>query len=236
MYDRSVIASDGPSAALAWRPQLFGGRNPRQVDDPLIEPYWNGPRVLALVDRGRVALRDLDGELVEDFAEIADGLAGASRAATLIVEGCLSHEPVQDLTAIAARNEFEPPRPGAAMTQLLVGSLGRRARYEIDPLELANRPSPATDADVAFVAVDLLWLDDQPLLDVPLLERKRLLEAVLEESQLVRLGIHVRPPIDSWLGSWRQLGFSQLAYKAANSRYHPGRPNPDWALARLPAR
>jgi hypothetical protein len=59
---------------------------------------------------------------------------------------------------------------------------------------------------------------------------------VLGESHLVRRGIYVRPPIGTWLGSWRSMGFSRLAYKAANSRYVPGETNSQWALGDLPAR
>ena len=49
----------------------------------------------------------------------------------------------------------------------------------------------------AFVATDLLWIDGQPIDDVPLLERKRLLEAVLDESYLVRVSAFVRPSAQS---------------------------------------
>ena len=84
--------------------------------------------------------------------------------------------------------------------------------------------------------VDILWLDDEPLLDVPLLERKRVLESALGESRLVRRGTYVRPPVDPWLASWRSFGFSRMSYKAANSRYLPGQTNPQWTVADVPAR
>ena len=80
------------------------------------------------------------------------------------------------------------------------------------------------------------WLDDEPLLSVPLLERKRILESVVDESRLVRRGIYVRPPIDSWMGSWRSFGFKRIAFKGANSRYMPGTPNAEWVVGDLPAR
>ena len=35
-------------------------------------------------------------------------------------------------------------------------------------------------------------------------------------------GTFVRPPIDTWVGSWRSMGFPGLSFKAANSRYAPG--------------
>jgi hypothetical protein len=56
------------------------------------------------------------------------------------------------------------------------------------------------------------------------------------ESEFVRRGIYIRPPIDTWIGSWRTFGFNRMAFKAANSRYLPGQPNPDWAIADLPTR
>ena len=89
---------------------------------------------------------------------------------------------------------------------------------------------------MAFVAVDLLWIDDQSLLDVPLLERKRVLESVLRESELVRVGVYVRPPIDPWIGSWRTMGFRRMSFRGANSRYVPGAKNREWAQAEIPRR
>jgi ATP-dependent DNA ligase len=86
------------------------------------------------------------------------------------------------------------------------------------------------------VAIDLLWLDGESLLDVPLLERRRLLESVVAESDLVRRGVFVRPPIDAWLGSWRALGFNGLSYKAANSRYQPGVASAEWVTVPMPRR
>jgi hypothetical protein len=86
----------------------------------------------------------------------------------------------------------------------------------------------------AFVATDLLWLDGESLLDVPLLERKRHLEAVLDESFLVRVTAFVRASAVLTLVAWGTLGFRDLSWRAANSRYLPGEENPDWAVARAP--
>ena len=88
---------------------------------------------------------------------------------------------------------------------------------------------------LAFVAVDLLDIDGQSLLDIPLLERKRLLESVLTEDELIRRGIYIRLPVDAWLASWRSVGFHELAYKAANGRYLPGGTNDTWAIVRIPS-
>jgi ATP-dependent DNA ligase len=71
---------------------------------------------------------------------------------------------------------------------------------------------------------------------VPLLERKRVLESILPPGDLVRPGLFVRQPIDSWIGSWRAQGFRGLTFKAANSRYRPGETAADWTQSDLPRR
>ncbi|MBW3613199.1 MAG: hypothetical protein KY392_04985, partial [Chloroflexi bacterium] len=52
----------------------------------------------------------------------------------------------------------------------------------------------------AFVAMDLLELDGEPLLDVPFQERRRLLESVLEEGMHARVSPAVKQPVCGWLG------------------------------------
>ena len=60
---------------------------------------------------------------------------------------------------------------------------------------------------------------------------------MLVESDVVRSGPFVRPPIDPWVGSWKAQGFTGLTYKAANSRYLPGAAkNPTRVAAMLSAR
>ncbi len=107
---------------------------------------------------------------------------------------------------------------------LFLGSSGTKVAKAIDRTE--NAPDIDPDLPLTFMAVDLLAIDDQPLLDVPLLERKRILETAFEEADLVRRSAFIRPPIGTFLVSWRAFGFVEIAYKSANSRYTPGQPNP----------
>jgi ATP-dependent DNA ligase len=227
------------SVAIDWRPQGFGKARAATIDDPLVEPLWTGIRVLAHVEAGRATLRDLDGDPVDDFPEINDALAGAIRAGRVVVDAHLTHQPIQAIAEVAARDSqvAKAPTATAVVGQWWFGGLlrGSRRKAPVDPESIGRDPLPA-DADIAIVVVDLLSLDDEPLLDVPLLERKRILESILVESEFVRRGIYIRPPIDTWIGSWRTFGFNRMAFKAANSRYLPGQPNPDWAIADLPTR
>jgi len=106
------------------------------------------------------------------------------------------------------------------------------ARRAVERAALAFEPEDI----VSIVVVDLLWLDGQWLLDVPLLERKRVLEGIVPAEQLVRPSPYVREPLGSWIGSWRAQRFQAMSFKAANSRYRPGETADDWTLADLPRR
>jgi len=101
--ERGPVARDAQSAALAWRPQRFtesGG----DVNDPLIEPLWTGLRVLAHVDATTGAtFRDVDGDIVEEFPDVAEELRAALLADRLILDGYLTHQALQEPAAIARR-------------------------------------------------------------------------------------------------------------------------------------
>lgn len=232
-----MLATDAASAAATWRPQLFGDRKARQIADPIVEPLWTGPRLLAFVDGGAARLTDVDGDPIDDELAIEAALVEAAAGATLLLEVFLTPEPLQAVADIADRDVIATPKVGDAVTQMILGSRGERKIRLIERRDEARRRTvEGADDRLALVAVDLVWLDDESLCDVPLLERKRILESVLPESHLIRVGVHVKPPIDTWLGSWRSFGFQRLSFKAANSRYLPGRKNQDWAQALIPPR
>ena len=224
------------------RPQAFGSGHPNRVPDPIVEPMWTGVRVLAAVDRSDAAreavtvLADEDGHPLEDQRAIEAALVEAALAESLIVDGVLTKQMAHDGSGVYTGVEAQTST-GKLIVQSMVGVRRNRAAEIVERREQARqaRTFGVTDT-VTLVATDILWLDGESLLDVPLLERKRLLEAALDESDVIRRGLYVRPPIESWVGSWRALGFSELTFKAANSRYRPGVPDDDWAVAPMPRR
>jgi ATP-dependent DNA ligase len=218
-------------ALATLRPQAFGRGDPYRVNDPIVEPLWAGIRALASVDDGEAALVDADGDAIEEMEAIVAGIAAAALAEGLVVDGFLTKQALQAHGAIYAWPD-EMPSMGRLVSVRRPGA--------VDPVALKERDFEtstfAPDDEISFVAIDLLWLDGSSLLDVPLLERRRLLESVLSESEIVRLGAFVRPPIETWVASWRMQGFSGVTFKAANSRYLPGKPNPEWAVSGMPRR
>jgi hypothetical protein len=232
-----MLATDVISAARTWRPAEFGNRRAGDIDEALVEPLWTGPRVLAVVQGDTASMTDETGGRIEGREEVEAELVEAAGGATLLLEGVLTPEPLQGVDEVAARDAVQVPTPGALATQMLVGDrLAKRGEMDARLGDLRRREFDNRAIEVAFVAVDLLWIDDQSILDVPLLERKRVLESALRESRLVRLSVYVRPPIDNWLTSWRMFGFRRLSFRGANSRYVPGARNPEWAQAEIPRR
>lgn len=227
----------GARAALAGlRPQPFGDGHPGRVLDPLIEPLWTGVRALAAVDEEGAALTGDDGTPIDGHADVAAALADAALADRLIVDGFLTKLAARESSGVYVAMDDLPSASQLASRPLL-GIRRTRAEEVTKAMEAARAARTfGPDDTVTFVAIDLLWLDGESLLDVPLLERRRLLESVLAESDLVRRGVFVRPPIEAWIGSWRTLGFDGLSYRAANSRYQPGRASNEWVSAPMPRR
>lgn len=215
------------------------------VADPVIEPAWSGVRVLAHLDAAasRAVILDEDGEdLAPDHAPVAQALLAALAAETAVIDGYLTDQATRSSVGRPIV-DTEVPSFGQQASQMFLGSQGRDligGRLMAEDLgrlrtleDVGGKPE---ESPIAFVAVDLLALDGEPLVRIPLLERKRLMESVLGEGDLVRRTPYVRPPASPFILTWRSLGFGGLAYKAANSRYLPGARNDEWCLARMPRR
>ena len=215
----------------ALKPQAFGRRNVRSIDDPIIEPLWIGDRVLVKFAVGDLRVLDTNGEPIATNADVEQILPQLERsilAKSAVLDGYLTRQATPAVGSVAVLGP-EIPTAGEMTSQFFVGGLrGRKVPGE------PEKPTVDVSNPLAFVAVDLLAVDDESLLDVPLLERKRLLDSVLAEDKLIRRSAYVRPPVDTWLASWRALGFRELAYKSANGRYAPGVVNDGWAIVRIP--
>ena len=183
--------------------------------DWLFEPLWPGERLMARVHGGRVTLTDEMGNPCRD--ELAE-------AAEILLESVLADEALVD---------------GVWTAQPFVGD-GSLARTWADTIAEEGLdkelPDPlASERRRAFVAVDLVELDGEPLHDVPFQERRRLLESVIDEGVQVRLSPVVKHPLGGWLIGWRTNGFTHYIAKHMNSRYLPGERNDDWLKLSLRA-
>jgi hypothetical protein len=214
-----------PSDPHEWRPQSpRRGRRTPEIRDPIIEPLWDGIHVIAHFraesDEGKVDLEliDVGGDEVSHLAPAtARAVARSIMALDAILDGVLTTQATADSTGIAMVASAHVPASSMIIPQRPEVSHGPRP------------DAPASD-EFAFVALDLLSVDGQSLLDLPLLERKRQLESLLVESHLVRVSVFTRPPVKPWLSSWKSAGFRGAVLKAANSRYRPGDETSEWAI------
>ena len=81
-----------------------------------------------------------------------------------------------------------------------------------------------------FAAFDLLEVDGESLLEIPLLERRRHLEGVVAPSPNVRLTPYVTRGLRSWRETLQAQGFRRVVLKNWNSAYKPGKTTDDWLV------
>jgi ATP-dependent DNA ligase len=215
----------------------FGDREPKHIRDPICEPLWAGRRTIVHVDRANVTIRDEESAEIEGFDELREAIRGATLATELVADGYLVPGPLRSNPGPELAPGSESMlTPGQLTRQMFLGGGGRNARREAIELAEARRVALPPDGPTAFIAIDLLWLDGEPFLDVPLLERRRLLESALAEVDLVRRSVAVRPPVEAWYAQWKAVGIQEYAVKDANSRYVPGGESRDWVAAPIPRR
>jgi bifunctional non-homologous end joining protein LigD len=174
----------------------------------LFEPAWPGDRLMVRVRNGRVDVFDEDGETADEMLpELADVLSPAILSADALIDGVWTAQPF-----------------------IGAGSLARVWAETLDREGLGDDvPDPIeTERRRAFVALDLVELDGQPLHEVPFQERRRLLESVVDPGVQVRLSPIVKQPIRGWLFGWRDNGFTSYMAKHQNARYRPGEETDEW--------
>lgn len=223
-----IVVPDDPLAWLPQRPLVT--RVPVPIRDPVVEPLWSGTRVLAHIDTAAPAasrvrlMDDLALEITQEQPRLAAELADALLAQDAIVDGIITPQ--------ATRGG----EGAAIVTEARMGPLDALLSRE-SGVQVSRQPDADGPTEDAFVAVDLLRLDGQSLLDVPLMERKRLLESALAQGPRVRVSVVCRPPVDAWIASWQGVGLRGGMLKAANGRYIPGDRTPEWrAVTRVAAR
>ena len=222
----------------------FGKARRRKLQDPIFEPLWAGHRALVTFEATRDGQQASDPVLTDETGagipvtdELREALAGSLLVSSAVVDGYVVPGPFRDTTGVVAGLLDDSVMSSGAVTRrFLIGGGGRNERKEALEALAARSPHIEPDQAVGFVAVDLLEIDGASLLDVPLQERKRLLESALADNELVRRTVFVRAPVEPWYAQWRALGFREIAVKGANSRYAPGATSDEWGIELLPVR
>ncbi|MEO8207859.1 MAG: hypothetical protein ABI598_02395 [Chloroflexota bacterium] len=218
------------------KPMPYGRAKLKDIKDEFFEPIWGGRRGLVDVFGDDIGVRDEQGVPVEGYDALRADIRASVTADEAVLDGYLLPAPLRDtIGAEISVGLKSVPTASQMGRHMLMGSVGVERKDNLDAAAMRDVPVEPS-MPTAFVAIDLLWLDGQPLIDVPLAERKRLLDAVVRDSELVRRTVAVRAPASAWYGQWRAFGFIEMAIKGANSRYTPGMPNGQWATMLIPKR
>jgi bifunctional non-homologous end joining protein LigD len=191
----------GPIAPMLATP----GRMPAARDDDAwhYEFGWPGVRALAEVDGGRVRLFSAQGQaLTASFPELR-GLGEDLGLTQVLLDGVL----------VAFGGDGRPD---------LARARGRLRAGGTDARTLSRR------APVALLAFDLLHLDGEPQLDLPLTERRHR----LEQLGLAGPAWKTAPSFEGGGAAVRaaasEQGLEQIVAKRASSRYEPGTKSKHW--------
>lgn len=175
--------------------------------DWLAELKWDGMRVQAAVVGGTVSLFSGSGrDITTHFPE----LAALSDAVDL------------DAVFDGEVAVFDGTRPSF-----------HRLQHRIHVRKPPN--SLLAEQPVVFLAFDLLALDQQSLLDVPLVDRRRLLHQVLDDGPSWRVPQH-SDNAEDLLDLARTHDLEGIVCKRSQSTYRPGRRTPNWVKVKLRTR
>lgn len=183
---------------------------PREDSAWAYEVKWDGMRVVAwIAPDGAVRLQSAKPLAVTaTFPELA-GLAAATGGRAAVLDG-----------EVVAVDESGRPSFGRLQHRMHVS----------DPAKVAAR---AAAVPVAYQVFDLLHFDGHEAVELPYLERRRLLEALVEPGPCWSVPAHHLGGGQRLLETVRDLGLEGLIAKRRDSTYQPGRRSPAWRKVKV---
>jgi bifunctional non-homologous end joining protein LigD len=171
-------------------------------DGWLFEVKWDGHRCLANLGQATRLTSRTARDMTAQFPELID-MHRQLAARNAVVDG--------EIVALDRNG-----RPSFERMQ---------DRFHRTPEELARNKGRVP---VQFLAFDLLWLDGQPLLELPLVERRARLVEVLVETRDIRLSQVVEGAGKEFFQQVKALELEGMVAKRAASPYRPGARSHDW--------
>ena len=182
-------------------------------EDWLFEIKWDGYRIEALVEGGRVRLFTRHGNEGETYFPGFLSPPTWIDAETAIVDG-----------EVVALDDAGRPDFGLLQERISALRAGRAA---------ASRARADAPGALVYQAFDLLYLNGRSLLLVPLEDRKRLLRTVLRHDRRVRYASHVEAEGLVFHAAATAQGLEGVVAKHRRSRYEPGRRAATWLKVKI---
>ncbi|MEP6675549.1 MAG: DNA ligase D [Ferruginibacter sp.] len=101
--------------------------------------------------------------------------------------------------------------------------------------DLQNWRSEA-DGNLLFYAFDILWLEGKSLIDLPLAERRPVLQSIMPESGIILLSEHFDIKGTEFFKTAEKMGLEGIMAKRLSSVYLPGDRTRDWLKIKTQSR
>lgn len=177
-------------------------KDDRPFTDPdwIFEVKWDGTRALCFYDGGTVKLQN---RRLYDITPRYPDIRVALRARRAILDG-------EVVIMWNGKPSFEKLQQREHIT---------------DPLRIERiaRELPAT-----YVAFDILHLDGEDLTNKPLMERKRILAEVFEETESAVVSDFIERDGEAFFRVCQERGLEGIIAKRKDSRYLPGKRSRTW--------
>jgi len=206
---KGAVKAAMPTAITPMKAALAD--KPPHGDEWLFEVKWDGVRAICFIENETTRLVSRTGHSCEKQYPELSVIPHYVAASQAILDG-----------EIAALDE-----KGVARFELIQPRISQSDANAVSHMARA-RP-------VVYFAFDLLYLNGYDLRQVPLVERKQMLEAILTPTGVLRYSEHFPGAGDAMLQAARETGVEGLMAKHAQSRYEPRRSS-DWMKIKIVAR
>ena len=203
---KGAVKGTMPTAITPMKAAL--AETPPRGDEWLFEVKWDGVRAICFIEEESIRLVSRTGHSCEKQYPELSVISHYIAAQQAILDGEIA---ALDEKGVA---HFELIQPRIAQSD--ANSVSHMAR---------SRP-------VVYFAFDLLYLNGYDLRQVALVERKRLLEAILTPTGVLRYSEHFPGAGDSMMQAARETGIEGLMAKRANSCYESRRSN-EWMKLKI---
>jgi DNA ligase D-like protein (predicted ligase)/DNA ligase D-like protein (predicted 3'-phosphoesterase) len=184
-----------------YRPMLAqSAEKPFNSKDWIFEVKWDGIRAISYINEQLSIRSRNDKELIHNFPELKE-LRDLTKNSVLDGEIVAMKEGKADFQALAERSKTS----------------------SIQEIEYLARKSPAT-----YIVFDILEKDGKSLLDLPLTERKSLLEEYVSEGQHVTLSAYVEKEGEAYYQAALARGVEGIMAKKKDSQYEAGKRSSNW--------
>lgn len=89
------------------------------------------------------------------------------------------------------------------------------------------------DGELVYYAFDILWMEGQSLIHLPLTDRKAILQSIVDQNSPVQLGYSVAADGKAFFEAAQKMGLEGIMAKKSDSEYYPGIRTRDWLKIKI---